>query len=70
MRPGVQRCRYAPSARPKNTTAEAAPVKRHTASKPLPNGRSKLNPSASIARETAPLIITGQVVIRRGKVTP
>ena len=60
--PDVQRFRYAPSTRPKNTIADATPVKRHTASKPLPNGRSKLNPSASIATQVTPLIITGQLI--------
>ena len=51
---------YAPSTRPKKTIADATPVKTHTGSKPLPNGRSKLNPSASAATETTPLKITGQ----------
>ena len=36
--------------------------KTHTGSNPLPNGRSKLNPSASAATETTPLKITGQFI--------
>ena len=53
---------YAPSTRPKKTIADATPVKTHTGSKPLPNGRSRLNPSANIATETRPLNITGQFI--------
>jgi hypothetical protein len=48
--------------RPKKTIAEATAIKTHTVSKPLPNGRSKFNPSASIATQTTPLKITGQLV--------
>ena len=58
----VHQFRYAPSARPKNTIADATPVKRHAVSKPLPSGRSKLNPNASVAAQTTPLIITGQLI--------
>ena len=57
-----ERFRYAPSTRPKKTIADATPVKTHTGSKPLPNGRSELNPSASAATETTPLKITGQFI--------
>lgn len=60
--PGVRPFRYAPSTSPKKTIADATPVKTHTASKPLPNGRSKSNPSASIATQTTPLKITGQLI--------
>ena len=42
--------------------AEATAIKTHTVSKPLPNGRSKFNPSARIATQTTPLKITGQLV--------
>ena len=58
----VRRFRYAPSIRPKKTIADATPVKTHTGSKPLPNGRSKSNPSVSAAKETTPLKITGQFI--------
>ena len=57
-----QSFRYAPSTRPKKTAADATPVKTHTVSKPLPNGRSKLNPSASIVTLTTPLKNTGQLI--------
>jgi len=59
---GVQRFHYAPSIRPKNTVADATAIKTHTVSKPLPNGRSKLNPIANIVTQTTPLKITGQVI--------
>ena len=59
---GVRRFRYAPSMRPKKTIADATAIKTHTVSKPLPNGRSEFNPSASIATQTTPLKITGQLV--------
>ena len=59
---GVSTIRYASSTRPKKIIADATPIKIHTVSKPLPNGRSKLNPSASIATQTTPLKITGQLI--------
>jgi len=59
---GIPRFRYAPSARPKKTIADATAIKTHAVSKPLPNGRSKLNPSASIVTQTTPLKITGQLI--------
>ena len=62
LSPGVRQFGYAPSTRPKKTIADATPVKTHTGSKPLPNGRSRLNPSANIATETRPLNITGQFI--------
>ena len=62
---GVRRFRYAPSMRPKKTIADATAIKTHTVSKPLPNGRSKLNPIASIVTQTTPLKITGQLAERR-----
>ena len=62
FQPAFRRFRYAPSERPKKTIAEATAIKTHTVSKPLPNGRSKFNPSASITTQTTPLKITGQLV--------
>jgi hypothetical protein len=62
FRPAFQRFRYASSTRPKKTIADATPIGTHTVSKPLPNGRSKLNPSASIVPQTTPLRITGQLI--------
>src|SRR5580693_396727 len=62
FRPAFQRFRYASSTRPKKIIADTTPIKTHTVSKPLPNGRSKLNPSASIATKTTPLKITGQLI--------
>src|SRR4029077_12444531 len=62
FRSAFQRFRYASSTRPKKTIADATAIKTHTVSKPLPNGRSKLNPSASIATQSTPLKITGQPI--------
>jgi hypothetical protein len=59
--PGILPSRYPPSVRQKKTMADATPANVHAACKPLPNGRSKLNPSASIAKQTTPLITTGQL---------
>jgi hypothetical protein len=42
--------------------ADAMPVKTHAVCKPLPNGRSKLNPSASVATQTNPLVITDKLI--------
>jgi hypothetical protein len=57
-----RRSGYAPSTRPKKTIADATAIKTHTVSKPLPNARGKLNPVASIVRQTTPLKITGQFI--------
>src|SRR6202035_2078003 len=62
FQPAFRRFRYASSTRPKKTIADATAIKIHTVSKTLPNGRSKLNPSASIATQTRPLKITGRLI--------
>jgi hypothetical protein len=62
FQPAFRRFRYAPSERPKKTIADATAIKTHTVSKPLPNGRSKLNPTANIVTQTTPLKITGLLI--------
>ena len=54
--------RYAPSANPRNTIADATPAKSHKVSATRPRGRIMLNPNASIAAAPIPLKITAHLI--------